>query len=392
MTREEFTNKILSSKSNNFIIEAATSMGKTKAALDKASQWFTSTSKILIVVPRNVLKDNWRMEINKWGYNNMLSNITFVTYVSLPKVANTWDIIIFDEAHHLTEKCQEALTTGFKAKHILALSATLKKDVKWFLKVYCKYHIEEIVVTLANAIESDTLPEPTIYIIPLTLDNIKYNTTFTKKAKKGIKDSTTINYTDKWKYRGYAGTLNMICTQKQYYNEISGLIEWYKAKSSRPIMKNIWLHKCGERLKWLAEQKTEVIKQILKHFKNVRMLTFCADIEQSNNLGTYCVNSKIGTENLDKFNEKKIKHIAAVGMLDEGITLTDCRVGLFQMLNSSDKLVCQRIGRILRHKKPILILPYYKDTREAEILDDILASYNKESIHVVHNIDELVLK
>lgn len=50
------------------------------------------------------------------------------------------------------------------------------------------------------------------------------------------------------------------------------------------------------------------------------------------------------------------------------------------MINSSDRLNVQRVGRILRHKSPVLVFPYFKQTREEEIMKDILEGYNPELI------------
>lgn len=50
------------------------------------------------------------------------------------------------------------------------------------------------------------------------------------------------------------------------------------------------------------------------------------------------------------------------------------------MINASDKLNIQRQGRILRHKEPVLIFPYYINTREEEIVNNIVKDYNPELI------------
>ena len=89
-----------------------------------------------------------------------------------------------------------------------------------------------------------------------------------------------------------------------------------------------------------------MLDDIAKELKNYRVLTFCQSIEQSETLGCPCVNSKVGTENLEKFNNKKIKHIASVNMLNEGLNPVDCKVGLFQVLNGSQLLSIQKIGKL----------------------------------------------
>ena len=163
-------------------------------------------------------------------------------------------------------------------------------------------------------------------------------------------------------------------------------MEWYKKKSTNPIMKNLWLHKAGERLKWLAYKKTPYVQELLKILKNHRVLTFCADINQTEKLGSNAIHSKKKSSDitLKAFNEGKIKHITSVAMLDEGVNLTSCRVGIFANINSSERIVVQRIGRILRHKDPIIIIPYFINTREEEIVNNMLEGYNSDLIETMN--------
>ena len=347
--------------------------------MDKTIKWFDEDSKILIVIPRLVLKDNWLDEIRKWGYERIIPNVTFSTYISLHKHCDVqWDVVILDEAHHISERCRLALDV-INVKHLIGLSATLKKDHLYYLRQ--KFKVEVFQASVKDAIEESILPDPTIILIPMTLDNLNVNQIIEKHIKKNTNPATirTIGYSERWKYKNHKGPIKILCTQQQYYSDISNLVEWYKQKGMHSaIMKNMWLHKAGERLKWLAKQKEEVIKALLKELRNYRTLVYCPSIEDSTKLGSPCINSKVGIGNLDMFNAKAIKHIAAVGMLDEGANLVDCKIGIFQMINSSDRLVIQRQGRIFRHKKPVLIFPYWKYTREQEIMDEFIKGYNPE--------------
>ena len=54
-------------------------------------------------------------------------------------------------------------------------------------------------------------------------------------------------------------------------------------------------------------------------------------------------------------------------------------------------MIIQKIGRILRHPKPIIIIPYYKNTREEEIVTKIIEDYNPELIKIINNINEIKL-
>lgn len=73
------------------------------------------------------------------------------------------------------------------------------------------------------------------------------------------------------------------------------------------------------------------------------------------------------------------------------VNLTNCRIGIFCNLNSSEIVVKQRVGRILRHKSPIIIIPYFKDTREEELVEKMIEDYNKELIKTLNNINDLEL-
>ena len=65
------------------------------------------------------------------------------------------------------------------------------------------------------------------------------------------------------------------------------------------------------------------------------------------------------------------------------MNLVECRVGIYANLNSSEIIIKQRLGRILRHKDPILIIPYYKGTREEGLMDKMLEDYNPALIQKV---------
>ena len=184
----------------------------------------------------------------------------------------------------------------------------------------------------------------------------------------------------------------IICTEQQYYDEISKTIDYWKEQSMfKPYFTTKWLRTCGERLKWLSDIKTNTVKEILKVLKNYRTLTFCNSIAQTEELGKYCINSKNkeSITYLDMFNEGKIKHITVCDMANEGVNLTDCRIGIFAVINSSEILIKQKNGRILRHKEPVIIIPFYKNTREEELVLKMLDNYNTSLITTVTNINNL---
>lgn len=392
MKREEVNEFLLKIKNKNLLLELPTSFGKTKIALDILNSKISLDAKILIVIPRLILINNWKEEFRKWGYENYLNNTQFVTYVSLPKLCDNriYDIVIFDEAHHLSERCREALSNLNSTYNIL-LSATVNKNIKYELsRTFSDLYTYKI--STRKAINEEVLPDPTVYLIPLQLDNTKNNCTIIKN--KNQKSVIKIKYSERFNYTKVKNKKIIIeCTQKQYYEDCSSMIAWCKNRSHIEIFKNMFLRKSGERLKWLSEQKTEIVKNILKHLENEKTLTFCNSINQTKELGKYCINSskskKENDENITKFNKDKIKHITSCNILDEGINLQNCKVGIYASLNSSERMVKQKLGRLLRHKKPIIIIPYYKNTRDEELVKKMLEDYNKDLVYTVSNITDI---
>ena len=395
MKREEVRDEILQIKSPHILAELPTGFGKSKVAIDLIKHYISKGEfkepSILIVVPRLVLIENWKDELKKWGYSK-LDNVTFVTYVSLPKKAGKWDIVIFDEVHHLSARCREALEK-FKIRKAIMLSATVGRDMKKSLiDLFPDLYIYK--VSTKQAIDEEILPDPRVYLIPLILNNSIANFEIVKNKSQKIE--LTVPYAQRFNYAKIKNRKIIIrCTQRQYYNDMSSMIDWYKRKSfSNKAMKNLFLRRSGERLKWLSDQKTAYVKALLDNLSSQRTLTFCNGISHTEELGRYCINSKnkkASDENLHRFNEGEVDHITACNMLDEGMNLVNCRVGVYATLNSSERMIKQKLGRLLRHPSPIIVIPYFKATRDEEIVKTMLEDYNPELVSTITSLTELQL-
>ena len=390
MTRDEIRKQVLQIKNNNVLCEIPTGTGKSRAAIEFAVQRGIQPSKLLIVIPRKVLIDNWKDEFDKWGHPEF-KDATFVTYISFPKKAGIWDMVIFDECHHLSPRCQESLDT-FIIKNSILLSATVKKQMRFDFKLLFK-DLGHYKLNVKQATEEGILPDPKVYLYPLFLKNTPATYSIIYNPKMG--NPVVMQYKDRWAARRIKNRKVIIkCSQREYYTDMSGLIEFYKKKSfGNQIMKNKFLHESSKRLKWLSDEKVNVVQDILRKLSKERTLTFCNGISQTELLGTHCINSKNKDSkiNLQMFNDGKIDHITACNMLDEGVNLASCRVGVYAILNSSERMIVQKLGRILRHPNPIIIIPYYAHTRDEEIVKKMCENYNPELVTTIKSLDEIEL-
>ncbi len=379
MNRQDVKNLALQEldKHKCLVLELATGFGKTSIAIalmnkicDKVWKHENDSTTILIIVAKVVHKQTWLDEIEKWG-GLKTDNVVIECYESLHKYKNAvFDAVVLDEAQHLSENRREILETIRVQENLICLSATIKKELKDYLKF--KYNAYFITCSIKNAIDNNVLPEPTIYLLALNLDDNSYS----YKSKLFSKES--------------------IVTQKGYYDNITTVTEYYKSKfftTNNERFKILWLSTAGKRLKWLAKQKENLVKVILRYIGHTRSLTFCSSVAQAEVLGKYNITSKNkeSYDNLEKFNKGIIHHITACSILNEGVNLNNCKVCLFCSLSSSDIVIKQRFGRSLRHKSPIIIIPYFRHTREEEIAYKMIEEYDKTSIVHINNYKQIKL-
>lgn len=394
MTREELRDAAISifESSHNIAIQAATGVGKSKIAIDlckKCAEREKRELKVLLLIAEVAHYQNWDDEIKKWSFENP---VFVACYASLKKYRDTeWDVIIFDEAHHLGSELRLDLFDTLRAKYRIFLSATLKDSLVFRLEESCG-PISNLKMGLQDAFSANILPEPKIKLIPLELDNTVYSETIIEEwGKKDKRLNATCMYADRWKYlrdkkKVPNGRLTIRCTQKQKYDYISEQFEFYRKRymcCRNEVIKNKWLQ-CGSKRKmYLGLLKTQSAKQLLKKISKKRYVCFCTNIEQAEALGgNNAIHSK-KKDNLkviEEFNNKQRSSIFAVGMLQEGMNLTDIQVGVIIQLDGEERAFIQKFGRTLRADSPVQYILYYKGTRDEEYLEKALESIDKSYI------------
>lgn len=397
MTREEVYSacETALTKSNCLLLEAATGLGKTAISL-KLVNWITSSvykshrPKMLLLVAKIVHKQTWKDEIEKWGGVN--ADVTMECYESLHKhTGEFFEFVVMDECHHIASEARMKALKTIKYGYMLGLSATIPRNVKAFFKYH--YHSQVVSCDILEAIEDEVLPEPTILLFPLQVENSRVSEIL-ELHPKAPGPVVECEYKDLCKYRFKNVHIKCRCTQAQKLAEINGLVNTYKRKwesSYNHANKKTWLYFCGKRLEFLADCKKQWVKLILNKLKDERTITFCKTIAQTEELGKNCIHSqnKKATKVYEDFNKKKIDHITAVNILNENANLVDCKYAIFCNISSSEVVIPQRLGRAMRHKHPVIIIPYYKNTREEEVVEKILEGFNKDYIKVIHSINEI---
>lgn len=395
MTRDEISlNAVNTFKENNeLILQLATGVGKSKISIDCLKS-LNYSPKVLLIVAEISHKDNWMKEFIKWTYP--LLNIRMECYASLTKVIeedNNWEVVIFDECHHVFSEKRFEIFKNLVYNKLLFLSATIPKENLDQLKDKFK-SIQNIKVTLKQAIESAILPIPEINLIPLTLnDSINDQEILVEKGKKDLRISLKCSYKNRWIYMNdkvkYPNiSLTISCTQQEKYNYISDQMEYYQKMFFRTKVEfHITKYKLlgAERKRFMGECKTEYVKTLLQELEDMRYICFCSSINQAEILGENTLHSKIkmkdNLKQIESFNNKEIDNLFCIGMLQEGQNLVDIEAGIIVQLDGKERGFVQKMGRALRGKSPILFVFYYKDTQDEKYLNVALENIDMEHVN-----------
>lgn len=398
MTREEIYQACLETiqRTNCLLLQSATGTGKSKMAIDLINhlcetKYKGKKTKLLLLVAKRPHKITWREQFKEWG-GIKADEVIMECYESLHKHAGEkFEFIIADEVHHLGSALRQESFGFVSWDYTIGLSATIPLKVKKFFRY--DYKAQVVSCDLTEAIEDEILPEPEIVLFPLVLDNKTYSETY-EINPKAPGEIVYAYYKDLWKFKKQKVHALIACTQKQRSNEFNSLVLYWKNKFNRTrseMTRQMWLRLSGQRLEYYSDIKVPIVKEILKKLKNFRTITFCRTIDQSKQLGKNCIHSKNNKadEFYQKFNEKKINHITAVNILNENANLVDCKYAIFTNISSSEVVIPQRLGRAMRHKKPVIIVPYWAGTREQEIVEKMFEDFNKDFIRTIYSIEEL---
>ena len=385
---------IASQKSSFTVLAWATGVGKTKVAVE-LMKWLTlrGKNKFLILVSELLHKENWASEMKKWGFEG---NIIIDCYNSMSKhTEDFYDLVVLDEMHHAGSDLRMDLLEQIYLKSkpkILGLSATIQSEL---IDSIFSFTNEKVVntITLDYAISQGLVPKPNIHVIQLNLKDLDKIECFCE-FKRGNYRNCEEKYVSLQQYWEYIKrkekdfNLKVKCTPQEKYKNICSNYEYFKEKAMQDSSyKTRWLLYATERKRFLANMKTSLVKRFIKehHLLDSRFLCFAGSIAQIKELGgNSAIHSNLTKKTqqklFDDFNNKVINQLYAVGMLKEGMNLPDLDVGLIVQLDGNERDFVQKMGRLLRGKKPDIYIFYFQETRDEAYLSRALEGLDEELV------------
>lgn len=367
----------------------ATGCGKSKMTIDllnHAAGNYRKGMKVLFVVAERAHIKNWLDEIFKWKLN---AYTEIICYASLKhKEGESYDAIVFDEAHHaFTEKRMDIIKT-IQSSYVYLLSATLPSSkIEEMEEIYGKFTTST--VTLKDAIKNDILPDPRIYVIELKLDDQRKNQSIVIGKSEKDKNIPVIKWEDRNAYVFRNTPCIIRCTQKQKYEFLTSRMEYWKRRyqmSHNEYQKNQWVSLGSQRKRFIGELKTDYVRNLISTLPSrTRFVCFCATVAQANELSeTNTISSKrpsqLNQAIIDAFNKKKLSQIYAVGMITEGMNLTNIEAGIITQLDGKERLFIQKAGRVLRADEPVAYIFYYKNTQDEVYLKNALENIDSKYV------------
>lgn len=364
MTREELQKQSKEAwyKNNSQgCISAGVGSGKTHIAIAIHNELWKPGFKALLVTPTIILHEqNWKIEYEKAQCEVLYDTLDRACYVSLGKYnPDDYDLIIKDEAHHISEANYEEFIQHINPKKTKVLALTGTPPLKGEKKKWFDKHFPVIFKSsLDDGATHGIVNEFNLNILLIDLDNSKKNIPAGTKTKPFM--STEKGSYDYWSKK----------VEQAVHHGTPKDIQWMSLSRKR------FLEGLESRIYWAKKVRD-------KFLKNKKSIIFAPSIVKAKELCHNAIHSKVdGTKILQDFESGKIKMISSVRMLNEGVTLPNLEAGLICKLDSTDKTIFQQIGRLLRNPGGVseVFIIVYRDTVEHKYLTNALTSISKERI------------
>jgi superfamily II DNA or RNA helicase len=355
-------------RNNGGMIAMATGSGKSRVAVELAKHYFNPRNDYhtALLVPTEKLRDeNWNEEFTKWEARNIWTHTQRLCYASASKVKEfDFPLVILDEGHNITELSSEFFLNNNVERTVL-LTATppidiVKKQILSDLGIRLVYEL-----TLDQAVRLGFVAPYKITVITVPLD------------------ATTKNIPGGTKVKPFM-TTEAACYA--YWNKrVQGAMfdqtPQGKAKLKFAILGRMqFIYK--------IPTKTQVIKFLLDKVipADDRTIIFCGNIEQAEYVCPTFYHSKSSNQHYDAFKAEQINRLSCVKAVNEGHNFPGVDSGIIGQLNSKEKDLVQRIGRLIRFRpghEAHLYIVVSESTQDEKWLEKAVENLNQSKINYV---------
>jgi superfamily II DNA or RNA helicase len=320
-----------------------TGTGKTEVAMHIIKDLMKPA---LIIAPTRDLMYQWHRRILKGlGYDSgligdshqIIKPISVATYhsacIHMPKLGNRFELVIFDEVHHLPGEVRGDASRMCAAPYRLGLTATPPQGLK-----------------LDQLIELAGPPVFQQHIHEAAGDSLA--------NYEIVKCPVDMSDEERTEYDRLGKLVSEFFGKKRKDGELSYSTEDLAADSARDseVRKVLRAHYRRRALEARAVAKLDVVEDLLLLHPETPTIIWGADRQAARDISARflipCMLSHCGKDErgwiLDGFQQGKFKAIVSCRLLDEGVDLPTAKIGINLGGDASERRATQKLGRILR--------------------------------------------
>ena len=340
------------------VIVMPTGTGKTYVAISIIQDYLKSGKRVAVIVPTIPLMRQWKSKLKEYGIESGLfysrKKETYKVTIFVLKSAllyvdklRRYDLIIFDEVHHLASKQCIKILSLVKDKDLLGLTASLERfDKRHYLILrympICYY------MSLSEARERGIVARARVIEVPVELTPSEMS-----------------------KYLAIESRIRRLVASADRIEEVED--ELTPLLTLRRLI-------CSN-----AENKVNAVLDICK-FVDDRVILFSESIFSIERLFTVLMRSRVSARvyhslmplskrkmTLELWRKNRFKVLLACRALDEGIDVPEVRNCIILCNSLSVRQLVQRLGRVLRPKRDVvnIYVIYAKNTYEERVKDEV---------------------
>jgi superfamily II DNA or RNA helicase len=348
--QEEAVRKWLQSKGHGTIV-ACTGFGKTRCSfilIDKLLSKYP-TMQVLIVVPTEILKNQWLEQID---FRGLGLNVHVSVINTIAKHGYTCDLLIIDELHTAASNLLINVFSSVKYKMILGLTATFERldERHKLIEKYCPV-IDTI--TIQEAQLNGWVSKYNEYLVIIDVDDMDVYRNFNKEFTEHF-EFFQFRFDLAMSMIGPKGLQNRIAYRDEICNSNKNL-------DKKEVLKAITYHATGfirsiqNRKKFVYEhpEKIRIAEEIIKHRSDKKVVTFCANTKMAESFSSGFVytgkeSKKKNRISLEEFTVKSSGIMHTCKLAEAGVDIAGLSVGIMLGVNSSETKAVQTRGRVIR--------------------------------------------
>lgn len=316
-----------------------------KSIVDKYTNF-----KILVVVPTDNLKQQWRVQLDNWG---MEFNADVQVINTIVKHDWSVDILVLDEIHRYAPSTFSEVFIKVRYRYILGLTATFERlDGKH--QLIAKYCPIIDTITQAEALANGWVSSYKEYQVLIDVDDIdeynKYNKEFVEHY-----EFFNFDFNLAMSLLGPKGFINRARLRDERCP--NGTEEQRKAMFQAITYHATAFIRCIQKRKAFINnhpKKIEIARRIIEARKDKKIITFSNNIKMAESIGVegrvYSGkdSKKKGRLTLEEFQNGEFNLIHSICKLNEGADLKGLSVAIILGLDSSETKAVQKKGRVIR--------------------------------------------